>query len=201
MDESASGWPLSLRLLHWASAAVVLAALGLGATMVQLVHDPAARFELTQTHKSIGVAVLALTAVRLCRRILTAAPNPEPTGPLVRMAAKATHIALYALLLLMPLSGWLMATTTPVRVPTVVFGLFVLPYPLSPDLPTYVVAHALHVALAILLAALIVLHIAAALVHALIWGDRTLVRMWWQRRAAGPIVVTAGFEPATNDLV
>jgi len=81
MDESASGWPLSLRLLHWASAAVVLAALGLGATMVQLVHDPAARFELTQTHKSIGVAVLALTAVRLCRRILTAAPNPEPTGP------------------------------------------------------------------------------------------------------------------------
>src|SRR5713226_1479407 len=77
MDESASGWPLSLRLLHWASAAVVLAALGLGATMVQLVHDPAARFELTQTHKSIGVAVLALTAVRLCRRILTAGAQPR----------------------------------------------------------------------------------------------------------------------------
>ena len=178
MDESASVWPLSLRLLHWASAALVLAALALGTTMVQLVHDPATRFELTQTHKSIGVAVLALTAVRLCRRILTAVPKPELTGPLVRSAAKAAHIALYVLLLLMPLSGWLMATTTPVRVPTVIFGLFVLPYPLAPDLPTYGVAHALHVAFAILLTALVAMHVVAALVHSLIWRDRTLMRMW-----------------------
>ena len=37
----------------------------------------------------------------------------------------------------MPLSGWLMATTTPVRVPTIVFGLFALPYPLAPDLAIY----------------------------------------------------------------
>jgi cytochrome b561 len=194
MDESAFVWPLSLRLLHWTTAALVLCALGLGTTMVQLVHDPAARFELAQTHKSIGIAVLALTAVRLCRRILTAAPKPEPepAGPSVRMAAKAAHIALYALLLLMPLSGWLMATVTPVRVPTVVFGLFVLPYPLPPDLPTYGVAHALHVALAILLAALIVQHIAAAVVHALIWRDRTLARMWWQRKTRSV--------PAKSDL-
>jgi cytochrome b561 len=71
-----------------------------------------------------------------------------------------------------------MVTTTPVRIPTAVFGLIALPYPLSPDLTIYRLARAAHVALAIFFAALIALHVAAAMVHALIWRDRTLARMW-----------------------
>ena len=186
MNEGTAAWPLSLRLIHWASAALVIGTLGLGAYMVQLVQNPAERFDLTQTHKSIGVTVFALTAVRLCLRILTTAPKPEPFAPLLLRAAKATHISLYALLLLLPLSGWLMATTTPVRVPTTIFGLFELPYPLAPDLPTYRFAHAVHVAAAISLAIFIVLHVTAALLHALWWRDRTLVRMWRKTRLAVP---------------
>lgn len=185
MNEGASAWPLSLRLLHWATAALVFGALGLGTYMVQMVHDPAARFELTQTHKSIGVAILALTVARACVRVLTTAPKPEPAARSVLVAARVAHIALYALLLMMALSGWLMATTTPVRVPTLVFGLFVLPYPLPPDLPTYRFAHGVHVAAAIVLTALTALHVVAAMVHTLLWRDRTLVRMWRERRAAG----------------
>jgi len=177
-------WPLSLRLVHWASAALVVAALGLGTYMVQLVHDPAERFELTQTHKSIGVTVLALTVVRLCLRIFTSAPKPQPAAQFVLLAAKMAHVFLYALLLVLPLSGWLMATTTPVRVPTFVFGLVRLPYPLSPDLATYRIAHTIHVVSAIFLASLVVLHVAAAIVHALWWQDRTLARMWWRRSPA-----------------
>ena len=173
MNEGAAAWPLSLRLIHWASAALVIGTLGLGAYMVQLVQNPADRFDLTQTHKSIGVTVFTLTVVRLCLQILTTAPKAERFAPLLLRAAKATHISLYALLLLLPLSGWLMATTTPVRVPTAVFGLFELPYPLAPDLQTYRVAHAVHVAAAILLAILIVLHVAAALVHARWWRVKT----------------------------
>ena len=163
---------------------LVVAALGLGAYMVQLVHDPAERFELTQTHKSIGVAVLALTVVRLCLRILAKAPKPEPAAPLVLLAAKVMHVFLYGLLLVMPLSGWLMATTTPVRVPTFVFGLVELPYPLSPDLTTYRIAHTIHVVSAIFLALLIVLHVAAAIIHAFVWRDRTLARMVSRRSTA-----------------
>jgi cytochrome b561 len=158
-------WPRALRLLHWASAVLVIGALGLGAYMVQLVEDPAERFDLTQTHKTIGVVVLALTVARVCLRVLTTAPSHERV-PLL-LAAKATHAGLYALLLLLPLSGWFMATTTPVRVPTIVFGLFILPYPLAPDLATYRVAHAIHLAAAISLALLILLHSAAALVYVL----------------------------------
>jgi cytochrome b561 len=177
-------WPLSFRLVHWTSAALVIAALGLGTYMMQLVHDPAERFELTQTHKSIGITVLALTVVRLCLRIFTRAPQPEPAAPFVRLAAKAAHIVLYALLLVMPLSGWLIATTTPVRVPTFVFGLVELPYPLSPDLAAYRIAHTIHVVSAIFLAFLIVLHVAAAIIHAFLWHDRTLARMWRGRSSA-----------------
>jgi cytochrome b561 len=177
-------WPQSFRLVHWLSAALVLTALGLGIYMVQLVHDPAERFELTQTHKSIGITVLVLTFVRLCLRILTNAPKPEPAAQLVWLAARVAHIFLYALLLVMPLSGWLMATTTPVRVPTFVFGLVALPYPLSPDLATYRIAHTIHVVSAIFLASLVVLHVAAAIVHAFLWQDRTLARMWWRRSSA-----------------
>ena len=154
--------------------------------MVQLVRDPGERFKLTQAHKSRGIAVLALKVVRICLRILTTAPKPEPATQLILMPTK-THIARYALLVLMPFSGWLMATTTPVRVPTFIFGLVELPYPLLPDLPTYRVAHVIHVVSAILLSSLIALHVGAALIHALLWRDRTLVRMWRKRRAESRI--------------
>jgi cytochrome b561 len=133
MNESITAWPLSLRLAHWLNAVLLLAALGLGAYMVLLVANPAQRFELTQTHKTIGITILALTVVRLCCRTFMRAPKPEQVAPSILLAAKASHIALYLLLLLMPLSGWLMATSTPIRVPTWLFGLLELPYPLAPN--------------------------------------------------------------------
>jgi cytochrome b561 len=178
MYEDTPVWPLSLRLIHWLSAALVLGALGYGVYMVQAAQNAAQRFELTQFHKSIGLAVLVITIARLWLRILTAAPRPERTIPLLRIAARAAHVGLYVLLLVLPLSGWLMATTTPVRVPTLVFGLFELPYPLAPALPTYRIARAIHVTAAIALASLIALHVAAALLHALFRRDRTFARMW-----------------------
>src|SRR4051812_32471564 len=130
MNDGVKMWPLSLRVIHWISAALVVASLGLGTSMVWFVDDPAARFELTQTHKSIGVTVLALTMLRLCLRIMTAVPEADPIAPsrpLWQSAAKATHLFLYVLLVTLPLSGWLMVTTTPVRIPTRVFRLFDLP--------------------------------------------------------------------------
>jgi cytochrome b561 len=165
-------WPRALRLVHWVSAVLVIGMLGLGAYMVELVENPAERFDLTQNHKAIGVAVLALTGLRLCLRALAMASRCEH-APLL-LAAKATHAGLYALLLLLPLSGWLMATTTPVRVPTSVLGLFTLPYPLAPDLAVYRLAHAVHLAAAISLTLLVFLHSAAALAHS--WKGRRYIR-------------------------
>jgi len=178
MNEGAGAWPLSLRLVHWVTAVLVIGTLVLGVYVVQFVADTGRRYELTQVHKSIGIAVFALTVGRLCLRAVIRAPRPEPGAPMLLLAAKAAHIALYVLLLVMVSSGWMMTTTTPVRVPTVVFGLFQLPYPLAPNMAVYRIVRIVHVAAAISLAALIALHVAAALTHALFWGDRTLARMW-----------------------
>jgi cytochrome b561 len=60
---------------------------------------------MTQTHKCIGVTVLALTVMRLFLRILWVVPKPEPIAPLLLTAAKAAHIALYTLLLVTPFVG------------------------------------------------------------------------------------------------
>jgi cytochrome b561 len=181
MNEVTAVWPLSLRLAHWLNAALVVGALGLGAFMVLAVEGAATRFELTQVHKSIGLLVLALTVVRLAMRCLLRAPKPEPVRRSVAIIAAAVQVCLYGLLLALPLSGWLMVTSTPVRVPTLVFGQFELPYPLPPDMLRFRLAHGAHVFLAGALAALVVVHVAAALVHAFVWRDRTLRRMW--RRA------------------
>jgi cytochrome b561 len=178
MNKVTTVWPLSLRIAHWLNAALVIGALGLGAFMVLAVHNAATRFELTQTHKSIGVGVLVLTVLRLCLRCVMRAPKPEPAPRSVVNIAKAAHVALYVLLVFLPLSGWLMVTSTPVRVPTVVFGLFELPYPLVPDIARFRFAQAAHLVLAVTLAALVILHVAAALVHAWVWRDRTPTRMW-----------------------
>ena len=91
MNESTTAWPLSLRLAHWLNAVLVLAALGLGAYMVLLVVNPAQRFELTQTHKTLGITILALTVVRLGCRAFMHAPKPEQAAPSIWWAAKASH--------------------------------------------------------------------------------------------------------------
>jgi cytochrome b561 len=113
-------------------------------------------------------------------------PKPEPVSRFVGITAKAVHVGLYVLLLLLPLSGWFVVTSTPVRVPTVIFGLFELPYPLVPDIGRFRFAHAAHVVLAVALAALVGLHVAAGLVHAWVWRDRTLARMsFWRAPGSG----------------
>ena len=139
--------------------------------MVLAVHNAATRFDLTQTHKSIGVSVLVLTLLRLGMRCFFRAPKLEPTARSVVIVGRARHIGLHVLLLLLPFSGWLMVTSTPLRVPTIVFGLFELPYPFAPDIERFRLAHAAHFTLAIALSTLIVLHGAAAFVHA--WAGAT----------------------------
>ena len=102
MSEKGAVWPLPVRLIHWASAALIIGALALGATMVQLVQDAAERFDLTQTHKGIGVTVLAVTVLRLCVRIATTAPPPAALPTRILKAAKVAHHGIYALLVVTP---------------------------------------------------------------------------------------------------
>lgn len=181
-------WGLVQRLLHWSVAGIILYQLAVGVWMANVVDDLFARFALTQTHKSWGTVVFALGLLRLAWRWSQPAAPREPVGqkPWERAAAKATHVGFYALMLWMPLSGWLMASASPLQdsygVRNRVFDWFELPDPFVPGSAGLAETfQALHVAGAILLALLLALHAGAALKHHLVLRDDVLERMSWGR--------------------
>jgi cytochrome b561 len=184
----AAGWGLPARILHWTMAVLILGMLGVGFWMVQVIgtSDLVLRYTLTQTHKSFGFAVFALALAR----ILWRRANPTPADPagsaFERAAARGAHLTLYALMLVLPLSGWLMASASPLndagafpfQVRNMVFGLFELPDPFDPGSKTLEsLFKVVHLWAALAMAALLVAHAGAALFHHVVRRDRVLSRM------------------------
>lgn len=175
------------KALHWLIAAFVIALIALGLYMTRGVTDLGLRFELYQLHKSMGVTVLMLMALRLLWRFVTPPPDlPARMPAWERSAAHGTHILLYALLLALPLSGWAMvsAAAPPFNFPTLLYK--TVPWPhlpfieqMSPESKKTVESalKTMHSALGWALAALIVLHVAAALRHGFILKDGVMSRM------------------------
>lgn len=167
------------KLLHWLLAIALIAAIGIGLYMVSLSFSPQ-RLKLYNWHKWLGVSILVLSLVRLGWR-LWHKPPALPAAMQARMPAwqhlahHGTHHALYALFFLVPLLGW--AYSSAAGFPIVFLGLVQLPdfVPVSPELAEFI--KPLHQWSAYALAALIVLHIAAALKHQFIDRDGLLLRM------------------------
>lgn len=188
LKNSPEGWGLPARLLHWGMALLILGLLGLGWYMVNVVGtgDLVLRFRLTQLHKSFGFVVFALALLRLGWRLANPTPTEPPGHAWEKAAARAAHLALYGLMLALPLSGWLMASASPMNDPgafpfqvrNMVFGLFELPDPIHPgDRRLEALFKAVHWWAALALAVLLIAHAGAALMHHLIRRDRVLLRM------------------------
>ena len=169
-------------LLHWIIAALILANLYVGWRMG--VIDGLARFELFQLHKSLGISVLLLSVLRLGWRLTHRPPAyPAAMKPYEKLAASAVHWAFYAIMIVMPLTGWLMVSTSPMNLPTLLFK--TVPWPHLPvhDLALPVrtaiggLSQGTHVALAFGTAALVILHVGAALKHQFVTRDNVLGRM------------------------
>ncbi len=177
MDQPRQGWPGAIRLLHWMSAVMILTMLAVGTIMVR-VDDTGIRFDLYQSHKAFGIVVLSVTVLRLLVRLMLAPRGPSVPDPRWQSyAASAAHVALYLLVVAVALSGWTMASATPLPIPTSVFGLFNLPAIVPRDLSTYTLAKTWHGWLTKALLAVILLHVAAALKHHLLDRDTVLTRM------------------------
>jgi len=170
-------------LLHWASALGVLALLGMGLIMTRGDLTPMRQFQIYQWHKSAGITVLALTALRVLWR-MTHKPPPHPTDMPrhERRAAGAAHGLLYLLLVGLPLTGWAVVSLSPFNIPTVLYGLVSWPHlPLASLVrdPAALekVLKLVHAYGAWFLMALLTLHVAAALRHHLVLRDVVLRRM------------------------
>ena len=156
------------RLLHWLMAICILAMLFIGVGMVSTIMPK--YVPLVSIHKSLGISILVLALIRLAVRLRYGAPPlpadlPEP----MKLAAYLSHYVLYALMIGVPLIGWTMLSAA--AYPVVVFGGVRLPAILRQSDNLHTLLWDAHFYLAFVFFALVLMHVAAALFHALVRRD------------------------------
>ena len=172
-------WRPAQRALHWTIAVMVPGALVLGLWMTTVpLRQMLLKYALYQAHKTVGLTVFVLALAQLALHWRVGRPKGEPGVPRWQArAAAATHAALFVALLAVPLLGYVVAATSPARIPTLFLGVINVPHLLGVDRDLYLLARRAHLVLALSLAVLVALHAAAAVAHHLA-GRRTLARMW-----------------------
>jgi len=156
-------------------AVLVAGAWFVGDWMTDLSFSPL-KLKVYSWHKWTGVLVFALLIVRIGVQIsVRIAPRSAIPMPPSGRLAQGAHLLLYLLLALVPLSGWLFSSAAGFT--TVWFGLWPIPDLVPKDAQLKELFQAVHNALTSVLAALVVLHLLAALKHHFIDRDRVLVRM------------------------
>jgi cytochrome b561 len=169
------------RVLHWTIAILVFFLIGLGLMMTEPPFTPA-KFELYKWHKTLGLLALALMAMRILWRLRHRAPSlPEDTSIFQRTTAYSVHFGLYATLLLIPISGWLM--TSAANFPNLLLGGLEAPRIVSPNKEAQSFYNQIHVFGGYGLMGLMALHIGAALFHQFVRRDQILRRMLWAQTA------------------
>lgn len=176
LDRSAGSakakYPLSMRILHWLRAVLILGLIWAGWTMTGLPQDtPMETFDFFYSnHKQFGVLVWLIALVHLVMRWRSRAvlpPAPNRLKPWEGLLSKIVHRAIMVLTILVPMLGYAMSSsyTQSDGVPFFFFGH--LPEVLPKNDAAFEVFDALHTYTAYTLLGLVVLHVAGALKHRL----------------------------------
>jgi len=157
--------------LHWLIAILVIGLIAIGKYMNELEETDHLRFVLIQWHKSFGILVLLLVLLRIVWRITHRPPRLSSSiSAWERIAASTTHLFFYLLMVVIPVSGWVMVSASPLNLATELFG--AIPWPHLPLEASALLADKeaisersvqAHHFLANGLLVLVLLHIAAAL--------------------------------------
>lgn len=163
------------QLLHWAIVVLIIVQFVLAFQGDDLPLGPN-KIRILAQHKSFGITVLALAAIRLIWRLVNPVPEEDSSMPAwQRFAARASHVALYALIFLVPVAGWLMSSAKAYSVSW--FGLVTLPDFIGQSDRAFDFFQELHEILAYTLGAIAIVHALAALQHHFIARDNVLRRM------------------------
>jgi cytochrome b561 len=161
--------------LHWLMALLLISLFGIGLYMADLPLSPW-KLKIYSWHKWLGVSAFLLVLLRLVWRFRHRQPQlPITTSPLMRTAAHIGHAALYLLMVIVPLSGWLMSSAKGFQ--TVYFGVLPIPDLLAKDPSLGELLQETHEILNYLFIGLVLIHLAAALKHQFIDKDNVLARM------------------------
>jgi cytochrome b561 len=164
--------------LHWSMAVLLIALTALGLYMVALpdVGFDTRKITLILYHKEFGMLMLALLVVRLAWRVTQILPRLVAHLPdWQKVIARFVHLCFYALMIALPMTGWLMSSAA--GFPVSFLELFTLPDLIGRDDYVFQQLIDIHRWLGYALAALIVVHAAAALRHHFAYHDDTLRRM------------------------
>jgi cytochrome b561 len=161
--------------LHWIVVALIITQFTL-AWMADDLPIGLHKLALLARHKSIGITIMGLAALRLAWRLVNPSPAlPPQTSRLQRWAAHTAHALLYVLLFAVPLMGWLMSSAKNYTVSW--FNLFALPNLVAPNEDLFKLFREAHEALAITLLTIAVVHALAALKHEFVDKDNVLRHM------------------------
>lgn len=176
----AERWGTASQAFHWISVLLLVAIAAIGLTMEDLPNSPD-KIRMYALHKSLGLTLLAVVVLRLLWRCTRPVPGDVPGLSIgVRRAAATVHWALYAMMLAMPLTGWLLNSAE--GFPLQWFKWVNLPPIAAESEDLADLAEDLHENGFWLLVALAVGHVFAALYHHVFLGDGTLHRMLPGRR-------------------
>ncbi len=161
--------------LHWLIALLIFAAFPLGLYMHDLPLSPH-KLRMYSYHKWIGVTVFLFAVIRLSWRAThRPPPMPDTMQNWEKLAAESVHFLLYALIFIIPISGWLMSSALGFQ--TVWFGVLPLPDLVGKNKVLADQLHEVHENLNYGMLLLVLAHVGAALKHHFIERDEVLVRM------------------------
>jgi cytochrome b561 len=168
-------WTGPAKLFHWLMALLIFAQIALGLVAVSW-HVSPTKLNLFVWHKSLGMLILTLLALRLLWRLLHKAPELPWEMPLwERAAAQLSHFLLYVLMIALPVTGWVISSAS--NVPFKIFWTLPLPAITAPDKAVADLFAAIHGWLVTLLAVVLIAHVGAALRHHYVKKDTVLARM------------------------
>lgn len=161
--------------LHWLIFVLIACGFTLAVYMVDLPLSPQ-KLKYFSWHKWIGVTVFLTALVRVGWRLTHPAPSlPATMPPWEQRAAAVSHAALYVLIVIIPITGWLYSSAT--GVPTVYLGLVQLPDLVPKDKPLAEQLKLVHISLNYTMFVIVCFHAAAALKHHFVDRDEVLSRM------------------------
>lgn len=177
MEKGPEGFGITARMLHWLVAVAVLLMIPAGLIMVRDGLPRAIQDALFLFHKNLGTLLIPVILFRIYLRSRHSAPPLPDHMPLwQRRVAAASHLLLYALLVVMPISGYIRVRAG--GFPIEALDRLNLPQLIPNSKAVAGFASQLHEVSGYALMALLAVHIGAAMYHAMIRGDGIWERMW-----------------------
>lgn len=167
-------YSLGLRIIHWLMAVFIISMLCSGLYMKSLPVSNTIKFTIYTIHKACGITILGLIVIRIFFRIFTYVPPfPSTFSKLVVSASKIVHFCLYFLMILIPLSGYIMSSASGIKIKY----FFHIPLLINKNRELASAANDAHSILAYFMIFFIVLHILGVLKHVFMDKQNILKRI------------------------